>query len=392
MNDLNPGAVGTHSTNAYIFPALPWLDAVLDGERDWNLDTSDRDWIDYYPIERMRSMSVPHNWGVGICWMGNFSSSDPAKLYEHKTRQAEYVWMHDSWINPYINPAWHVCFMPQSILDWGMNGETVSYEPYWRKVYADSGDADVLVSVWRIPDEAAGRVLLGVFNYDRAKAKDVTVRLDLAKLGFAGKPLVMSDLSLEYTRSCLASAEARKNKGQIAAFERVLAGLGESASLDAKQGVLTVKNLGAHRGRFVGVGAVGGAALAKIEAQLPDWVGDRLPAKVRDYGIAHWRTRHIPEGTTMAATCPDKAIKLGMWKREDRIVLSVYNTSDKKADVKVSLNMDYLRLNKRLLWQEFARAVNLYGDGGLSFDYYAGTLVLKGVPPKSGRLVGIRRY
>jgi hypothetical protein len=78
-----------HSTNPYIFPALPWIDAVLDGERDWNLDATDRDWIDYYPKERMRSLSVAHNWGVGICWMSNFTSSDKVKLCEQKTRQSD---------------------------------------------------------------------------------------------------------------------------------------------------------------------------------------------------------------------------------------------------------------------------------------------------------------
>ena len=77
---LNPGCTGSHSTNDYIFPSLPWISSVLDGERDWNLDASDVDWVDYYPIERMRAMSCPHNWGVGICWMGNFSSSDPRKI------------------------------------------------------------------------------------------------------------------------------------------------------------------------------------------------------------------------------------------------------------------------------------------------------------------------
>ncbi|MDP6542862.1 MAG: DUF6067 family protein [Phycisphaerae bacterium] len=392
MNDLNPGAVGTHSTTAYIFPALPWLDAVLDGERDFNLDASDRDWIDYHPKERMRAISVPHNWGVGICWMGNFHSKDSAKLFEQKIRQVEYVWMHDSWINPYLTPAYHLLFMPQPILDWGMNGESVSYEPYWRKTYADSGDENVLVSVWRIPDEAAGRILVGVFNYDRENRKDVKVKIDLDKLGFSGKQLVMNDLSLKYTQGKLAEAKSRKQKKRIAELERVLAGLGEGANFDPKTGVLTIKNLGAHRGRFVGVGAVDGEVLATIKTQMPQWLGKELPDKARDYGIAHWRTRHIPEGTTMAATTKNKAVKLGMWKRDDRIVLSVYNSSDQKTDAEISLNMLYLNLSKRLLWQEFVRAQMLHGEGNVKFDYYSNKVVVKGLAPKSGALVGIRRY
>ena len=395
MNDLNPGAIGNHSTNAYIFPALPWIDAVLDGERDWNLDATDRDWIDYYPKERMRSLSVPHNWGVGICWMSNFTSSDKARLFEQKTRQSEYICMHDSWINPYISPAQHVREMPQPILDWGMNGESVSYEPYWRKTYADSGDEDVLVTVWRIPDEAAGRILVGVFNYNREKAKDVSVTIDLEKLGFDGNALVMNDLSLDYTRGLLAS---QKNEQQIANFQRVLAGLGESATFDAKKGALRIKNLAPHRGRFIGVGAVDEVALATVKTQLPPWLGSEVPEKTRDFGIAHWRTRYIPEGTTMAATCVDgqgtkrEDVLLGMWKRDDRIVLSVYNNGDKQTDAEISLNMLYLGLTKRLLWQEFVRAAALHGDSKVTLDYYNNKVIVHGLAPKTGVLVGIRRY
>jgi hypothetical protein len=297
--------------------------------------------------------------------------------------------MHDSWINPYLTPAYHVLFMPQPILDWGMNGETVTYEPYWRKAYADSGDEDVLVSVWRIPDEAAGRILVGVFNYNREKAKDVSVTIDLDKLGFAGGELVMNDLSLDYTRGLLAS---QKNEQQIANFERVLAGLGESATFDAKKGVLHIKNLAPHRGRFIGVGAVDEVALATVRKQLPQWLGNEVPEKARDFGIAHWRTRHIPEGTTMAATCENEAVKLGMWKRDDRIVLSVYNSGDKNTNAEIGLNMPYLGLTKRLLWQEFVRAQKLHGEGSVKFDYYNNKVVVTGLAPKSGALVGLRRY
>ena len=105
-----------------------------------------------------------------------------------------------------------------------------------------------------------------------------------------------------------------------------------------------------------------------------------------------WRTRHIPEGTTMAATTKDKAVKFGMWKRDDRIVLSVYNSSDKKTDAEIKLNMLYLNLSKRLLWQEFVRAQKLHGGGSVHFDYYNNKVVVKGLEPKKGMLVGIRRY
>ena len=54
--------------------------------------------------------------------------------------------------------------------------------------------------------------------------------------------------------------------------------------------------------------------------------------------------------------------------------------------------MLYLGLTKRLLWQEFVRAQKLHGEGSVKFDYYNNKVVVTGLAPKSGALVGIRRY
>ncbi len=100
----------------------------------------------------------------------------------------------------------------------------------------------------------------------------------------------------------------------------------------------------------------------------------------------------------MAATCVDgngkkrDDVLLGMWKRDDRIVLSVYNSGDNQTDAAINLNLLYLNLSKQLLWQEFVRAQKLFGDGTVKFDYYANKLVVTGLAPKSGALIGIRRY
>jgi len=61
----------------------------------------------------------------------------------------------------------------------------------------------VLVALWRIPGQADGRVLVGVFNYNRKTPKDVEVKLDLTRLGLAGKPPVMRDLYKEFSESSL---------------------------------------------------------------------------------------------------------------------------------------------------------------------------------------------
>jgi len=174
-NGLFPNGTGSHSTNAYVSVAMPWIDSVLDGERNWNLDLTDLDWVDYYPIDRMRAMSSPHSWGTPICWMANMDTNNPAKADAVKRIQGMWVWMHDSWRNPYIP---QLSVMPNAVLDWGINSSQTQYVPYWRNPFATTTDKDILVSLWQLPD----RVMLGVFNYNRTKAKDAVIKIDLSAL------------------------------------------------------------------------------------------------------------------------------------------------------------------------------------------------------------------
>ncbi len=380
---LNPGSVGCHSTQAYIFPALPWIDAVLDGERDWNIDVSDMDWVDYYPKERMRAMSCPHTWGVGVCWMSNFASADVRKKIAAKTAHAEYVWLHDSWINPYLDYG-HVNRMPSAILDWGLNEADVVYVPYWRNPFAAASDPDLLVSPWRIPGGADGRMLVGVFNYHRRQAMDVEVRLDLGKLGLAGKPLELRD----FWRDFLLGYAADKN--DAAALELTNPQLGSAAEFDGAKGVLRIKGLGAHRGRYIGIGAAGPAL------QLPGWVAKGALAAIGEQGFVRKETKHFPPGQAPDVACEDAALQVGMWQLPDRVLLLVHNPDEKASkDAVLTLDIDALNLTPRLPWQEFLGVRDIQKDEkalAAILDYYAGKLILKAIPPKDGRIVAIRRY
>ncbi len=387
---LNPGAVGTHSTQAFIFPALPWLDAVTDGERDWNIDVSDLDWVDFYSKERMRAMSVPHNWGVAINWIANLASADRRKVIHGKTVQAEYVWMHDSWFSPYAMYS-HIQRMPDTILDWGLNGEHVTYVPYWRNPYAGSGDPDLLVSLWRIPDEADGRILVGVFNYNRKEVKDVEVKLDLAKLGLAGKPLEMRDFWRDFLLGYSGDAGIR------AALDMTNEQLGSAAEFDAAKGVLRFKALGAHRGRFIGIGATDPAAQQAFVAQLPAWAGEKTTlSRIQLQGFARAETQHFAAGQAPGVTCEDAAIQIGMWQLPDRVMLTVYNTDEAAAkNALLKLDLPALGLEQKLIWQEFIGVRQLHAEEKApapSLDYYGGTLTLKGIPAKGGRLIVVRKY
>jgi len=223
---LVPGGNGFHSTNAYLTIAMPWTDAVLDGERNWDLSTSPLDWVDNMPIERMRSMSSPHSWGVAICWMANMDAKDPDRRDAAKRIQAQWVWMHDSWRNPYI-PQLPV--MPQSVLDWGINGEETVYHPYWRNPYVEGEDRDVLVSLWQLPD----RVLLGVFNYSSDRAVDAVLEVDLDDLGLVPQ---LSWQEFVGVRTLWKSDDAAPD-----------------ADLDFHNRTLSVKGLQPHTLRLIGI-------------------------------------------------------------------------------------------------------------------------------------------
>ncbi|MCC6580246.1 MAG: hypothetical protein IT440_07365 [Phycisphaeraceae bacterium] len=235
---LNPGAVGSHSTHAYVMCALPWLDAVLDGERDWDLDVSDRDWIDYYPVERMRTMACSHNWGVSITWMSYLASHDVTKVVKAKRTSAEYLWLFDSWCNPELcahsaSPAYRylpfeVFRMPTAVLDWGINSEQTVYHSFWRNPFVTGQDKDVLVSLWQLPD----RILIEVFNYNRKDTKDVTLKIDLDTLK------LMPQLPWQ---EFVGVRDIYKDEKDA------------SATLDVESRAITVKALAPHRGRLIGI-------------------------------------------------------------------------------------------------------------------------------------------
>jgi hypothetical protein len=374
---LNPGGIGCHSSNAYIFCSLGWIDAILDGEREWNLDTSDSDWVDYYPIERMRSMSCPHNWGVSINWMGILHSQNVEKIANAKRSQAEYLWMHDSWFNPTLTdainpPAYYaipreILRMPQAVLDWGMNGESVLYHPYWRNPYVTCQDKDILITLWRIPTEQ--RVVVGVYNYNRKLAKDAIIQIDLTKLGLTPQ--------------------------QAAALALYQPG-GATAELDVSSGTLKLKALPPHRGMFVGLATPDVFEQERVAKSLPAWVVGGLPASVVNFGLARKETQSFAPGQAPGVSCEDTAIQVGMLQLPDRVLLAVYNADG--AEVKnavIKVDLDKLELMPKLPWQEFIGTRNLQAEEKASdalLDVPARTLSIKTLPPKTGRLVAIRRY
>ena len=360
---LVPGANGFHSTNAYVPVAMPWVDAVLDGERNWDLESTPLDWVDNMPIERMRSMSIPHSWGVAICWMANMDSEGKAKRDAAKRIQAQWVWMHDSWRNPYI-PQLPV--MPEPVLDWGINDAATIYHPYWRNPFVSSADPDLLVSLWHLPD----RVMLGLFNHRKDKAIDTHIEIDLAALGL--------DSEQVYTRPLWVDAAG-------------------SAEFDAEAGGLHVRNLPGHRLLLVGLAAPTASELERATQALPAQMTGNPPPSIADFGLVDPTTKHFAPGQAPGLNWDNTAIEVAMWQRPDRVMLAVQNLdTEVTQDAAIHIDLDALNLTPQLPWQEFVGVRDLWQTENkappTSLDYHERTLTIEDLAPRAVRLIGIRRY
>lgn len=219
---LTPGSQVSHATNDYCLIASPWMDAILDGEYHSITDDSGMDWVDGYPIDRMRSMSVSENWGSQISWMNLMSFIDPVKAAHANRGFIEYPRLYDTWSGP------NGLFMPQSVLDWGLNDEHVKYIPFWRNPYVTTSDADMLVSMWQLPD----RVLCMVFNYNRDQRKDAVIKIDLDALKLTPKLPWQEFIGVR---------DLEKSSNEPA------------TSMDYYARTITVPALEAHTGRLIGI-------------------------------------------------------------------------------------------------------------------------------------------
>ncbi len=360
---LLPGANGFHSTNAYVPVAMPWADAVLDGERNYNLDTTPLDWVDNMPIERMRSMSIPHSWGVPICWMANMDSDDKTKRDAAKLIQAQWVWMHDSWRNPYIPQAPK---MPLSVLDWGINDPETVYIPYWRNPFVVNEHQDLLVSLWKTD----GRVMLGIFNYGSRGITNASIAID-----FEGLELELDQL---YIKKLLG-----ESSGDI--------------TLDRVKQALQINDLPSHRLILVGIAAPQKKELERAAQALPKQLKGSLPTSLIDYGLVSSKVAHSDPNKNTSIRCDDPNIEISTWQREDRLLLILTNLTAKFIPkAKVSVDLDLLGLVPKLPWQEFVETRDLWtsnrGSDPAVLNYHNRWLEFHSLSPNEIRLVGIRLY
>jgi hypothetical protein len=114
--------------------------------------------------------------------------------------------MYDSWKGPS-----HGLGPPLDI-----NDERTEFVPFWRNPFVTCEDKDILVSMWRLPD----RVLLCIFNYDRSKAKNATLSIDLDGLNLVPKLKwqefirVTGDAQLDFSKRQLSLKDLQPHSGK----------------------------------------------------------------------------------------------------------------------------------------------------------------------------------
>ncbi|MCY3022527.1 MAG: DUF6067 family protein [Planctomycetota bacterium] len=347
---LTPGSNVSHGTNSFPLVAFPWMDAVLDGEWAEITDATPRDWVDFYPAERMRPMAVAENFGTIISWMCLFHVKDKEREKRLFRGFMDYQRLHDTWTGQDGR------FPPQAVLDFGLNDERLQYVPYWRNTAFVTDDKDLLVSQWRLPD----RVLLLVFNNNRQQTKDVKLKVDMKQ----------------------ALGEARELK----ATARELGECGDpTVTFDEDSHVLAVPGLEPHTARYVGLRA---NTTARGMARI-------LPQEVLDWGV--YSPSMVWEAPSQRGdvVCDDAEVSLAVWRAPDRVVLFVTNEKGTKAkDVTLSIDLEKLGLVPKLPWQQFVRVRTFAPEKTpqATLDFYARKLTVPKIEPKTVRLVGVRLY
>jgi len=380
---LTPGSQVVHSSNAYPLLAFPWIDAALDGEWAQITDATTRDWVDFYPIERMRVMSCPHNFGTVISWMSLIHVQDRERYNRIFRGFIDYQRLHDTWTGQDGR------YPPDSILEWGLNDERLVYIPYWRNMAVTCPDRDVLVSAWTAPD----RAILIAFNYSNRETKSPVLSLNLKELGIAPKSRWPGAVVCKEIGSSILAGNSAYGKDPDVIF-------------DPAGNTVAVPGLLPHTGRYIGIRMQEKDDVERLLSSLREAMPqmgmpkpESVPEDLLDWGLAGPDLRYHPLGSAPAVKPADQSIRLALWQRPDRILLAVFNSSESMMkEAVVAVDLAALKLKPELPWQEFVRVREFWPENPKDnknipeLDYYGQKLILRALPAGKARFVAIRRY
>lgn len=166
--------ITAHTTHTFFVPYHAFFDLILDGEDFYSTPAGQTDFIDHWPLDRMRFMNSA-KWGLVTTWLGwcgNSLKTDnwPAWTFRQQRAYTANLALHDI--------AWG--FDAKVKTDFGFGEPDTVFVPYWDSHgLATPERADVKVCAWQRP----GKCLVMLVNVS-SNRQEVAVKLDRQAMGF----------------------------------------------------------------------------------------------------------------------------------------------------------------------------------------------------------------
>jgi hypothetical protein len=183
-----------HMTNSQIIPWVGAADVAYDGEHHVIYPEMKKDFMDFWSLDRLR-VDYPSQWGVAVNFMQEYQGQGWDPAVEHNAFRAYFaaVMLHDAL--PTGNHNGHANTLIDIRKQFGIGDDDVTFLSYWDATGVAAAGQDIKLAGWLKPD----KLLLLVANFGEAQTADIT--FDLARLGWAGASLSVSNAEAGYKRT-----------------------------------------------------------------------------------------------------------------------------------------------------------------------------------------------
>lgn len=196
-----------HMTNNQIIPWVGAADLAYDGEHHVIYPEMKKDFMDFWSLERLR-VDFPGQWGTAVNFMHEYQGDwDQVELHRVMRAYFATVMLHDAL--PTGNHNGHAQNLMEMRAKFGIGADDVRFLSYWDETGITTGNKDIKLAGWLRP----GKLLLLVSNFGEKQPAKVT--LDLAKLGWAGTTVSVTDAEAGYKQQT--SRSVRKSDAELAA-------------------------------------------------------------------------------------------------------------------------------------------------------------------------------
>ncbi len=172
------GKMVIHMTNNMIIPWVGAADVALDGEDHVIYPEMNRDFMDFWSLERLR-VDVPSQWGVAVNFLQEYQGSwEPARLKKAMRAYTGMMLLNDVLMSANANSLNPEVWRARD--RFGIEADDTKFIGYWNTSSGlHSATQNISLSAWQRP----GKLLLAVVN--RGEQSQAQVEVDAAKLGLS---------------------------------------------------------------------------------------------------------------------------------------------------------------------------------------------------------------